>query len=219
MVKFKLLAVIGLCGVILGACGIDNTQEESQKTSSAILIESESSQESTEKVDSNLVTKGPLLKVGQYTNDDIYGKIELEKIANPENKIEVAPGVFVTFSNVKILNFVNIPESAQEDASNLYGFEGTQGYDLQFQYTVENKNDFKIDNAAVEQVILSDGEQIERFMYDDEVLQLEAGSKASNQGGHVSIPHSDISSVKFYIDPLNFDTYDSLGSQPIEIVF
>lgn len=219
MVKFKLLAVIGLCGVVLGACGIDNTKEESQTTSSAILVETTSSEESSEKSDPNLVTNGLLLKVGQYKNDDTFGKLELLKIASPGNSIEVAPGVFVTFGDVKVINFVSIPESAQEDAYAWYGFEGNQGYNLQFEYTVENKNDFKINNAAVEQVILSDGEQIERFMYDDEALEIEAKSKVSNQVGGVSIPHSDISSVKFYINPVNFDTYDSLGSQPIEVVF
>ncbi|QQP71170.1 hypothetical protein JHE06_05215 [Carnobacterium sp. CS13] len=219
MMKFKLLAVVGLCGFILGACGVDNTENKAQETSRAALVEKDNSKESEPKKDSKLVEKGELLEAGQYKNDNDLGKLELIKIASPGNQVEVAPNVFVTFGNVKIINFVDIPESFQETANAWYGFEGNQGYDLQFDYTVENKNDFKIDNAAVGKVILSDGEQIERFMYSDETLQLEAGSKASNQLGHVAIPHSDISSVKFYIDPVDFDTYDSLGSQPVEVKF
>lgn len=219
MVKIKALAFIGLSALALVACGVDNTGKEAKETSSARIVESESSEVSSEETDPNLVTSGPLLEVGQYSIDDVYGRIELEKIASPGNEVEVAPGVFVTFGDVKILKFADIPESAQEDASIFYGFEGNVGYDLQFEYSVENRNDFKINNVPVEKVILSDGEQIERYMYSDEALELEPGSKASNQIGHVAIPHSDIDSVKFYISPLNYDTYDSLGSQPVEIIF
>ena len=218
---FSLLLFVTLlvgCSSADSSDSVDNTGKTSLKTEGARVIEPESP-ESTKKTDPNLVTDGPLLEVGQYLNDDIYGKIELEKIASPGNQVEIAPNIFVTFGDIKITNFVDIPKSAQEDANLWYGFNGNQGYGLQFEYTVENKNDFKIDNAAVEQVILSDGEQIERFMYNEEAFQLEAGSKASDQIGHVAIPHSDISSVKFYINPVNYDTYDSLGSQPIEVIF
>lgn len=219
MFKFKLLAVISLCSVFLGACGIDNTKEESSKTSSAILVDTEKSEEKSEEVDTNLVTKGLLLKVGQYKNDEIFGKLELLKKASPGNPIEVSPGFFVTFGDVKVINFVDIPESSQENTTAWYGFEGNQGYNLQFEYTVENKNDYKIGNTAVEKVILSDGEQIKRSVYHEEALELEAKSKASNQVGYIAVPHSDISSVKFYFDPVNYDTYDLLGSQPIEVSF
>lgn len=219
MTKIKAITFIGLSALSLVACGVDNTGKEANETSSATIVESQSSEASSEEKDENLVTNGPLLKSGQYSIDDVYGRIELEKIASPGNELEVAPGVFVTFGDVKILKFADIPESAREDASIYYGFDSNIGYDLQFEYTVENRNDFKIENVPVEKVILSDGEQVDRHMYGDETYELESGSKASNQVGHISIPHSDISSVKFYINPMNYDTYDSLESQPVEIVF
>lgn len=219
MNKNKILSLIGISVLALSACGIDNTGNEAQQTSSAKLVESESSQESSKEVDEMLVTNGEILEVGQYSISDPYGKVELEKISNPGNRVEVAPGVFVTFGAVKVINFADIPESAQEDANYYYGFTGSQGYDLQFEYTVENTNDYKIDNAVVDQVVLSDGEQLDRSIYGDEAFELEAGSKASNQVGHITLPHSDIDSVKFYINPVSYDTYEPLGSQPVEVTF
>lgn len=212
------LAMLSLSGFLLIGCGeqtIDNTGKESEASSSSEVIETEKEAPK----DELLVTNGPLLEVGQYSNDEDYGRIELEKITNPGDEHEIAPGVIVTFGDIKIINFENIPQKAQEKAEILYGFSGNQGYDLQFEYTVENKNDFRIDNAVVEKVILSDGEQIDRSMYADETFDLEAGSKASKQIGHVAIPSSDIESVRFYVNPYTYDSYEELESQPIEVSF
>lgn len=216
MIKFKLLAIVGLSGIFLGACGVDNSEEAAQKTSIATLVETTSSVET----DPNLVIDGPLLKVGQYINDESYGKLQLEKIASPGNQVEVATGVFVTFSEIKIINFTNIPEIIQEEASVSYGFEGNQGYDLQVVYSIENKNDFEVSNTVVDKIILSDGEQISKESYtEDEEFYLEAGSKASDQLTHISIPHTNVDSIKFYFEPINTESYVPLEFQPIEVVF
>lgn len=131
----------------------------------------------------------------------------------------MAPGVFVTFGNIKIIDFQDIPTTAQEEAEYLYGFDGNQGYDLQFEYKIENRNEFKITNTVVEKVILSDGEQIERHIFGDEAYDLEAESKVSNQVGHVAVPTENIDTIKFYINPFNDSTYDELNSVPIEVSF
>ncbi|MBT2732080.1 hypothetical protein [Carnobacterium sp. ISL-102] len=216
MTKFKLLAIVGLSGVFLVACGVDNSEEAAQKTSIATLVETTSSVET----DPNLVIDGPLLKVGQYINDESYGKLQLEKIASPGNQVEVATGVFVTVSEIKIINFTNIPEIAQEDASISYGFEGNQGYDLQVVYSIENKNDFEVSNTIIDKIVLSDGEQISKESYtEDEEFYLEAGSKASDQLSHFSIPHANVDSIKFYFEIANAESYAPLESEPIEVSF
>ena len=222
MIKVKLIAVLGLSVIVLGACGVDNTEKEAETTSSAILVSSNetSSKESVVEVDSNLITEGPLLKVGQYINDDYYGKLQLEKIANPGNQVEIATGVFVTLGDIKIINFSEIPENAQEDASISYGFEGNQGYDLQVVYSIENKNDFEVSNTIIDKIILSDGEQISKESYtEDEEFYLEAGSKASDQVSHISIPHANVDSIKFYFELVNAESYAPLESEPIEVTF
>lgn len=222
MIKVKLLAVLGLSVIALGGCGVDNTEKEAETTSSAILVSSNeiSSKESVVEVDSNLITEGPLLKVGQYINDDYYGKLQLEKIANPGNQVEIATGIFVTLGDIKIINFSEIPENAQEDANISYGFEGNHGYDLQVVYSIENKNDFEVSNTIIDKIILSDGEQISKESYtEDEEFYLEAGSKASDQVSHISIPHANVDSIKFYFEIVNAESYASLESEPIEVTF
>lgn len=214
--KLKLLVAIGMCSFVLVSCGVDNSDKKADATSSAVLTESQGSDIAK---DDKLVTKGKLLKVGQYTKSDETGKAELLKIASPGNKIEVASNVFVTFGDIKIIHFTEIPQSSQEDFSLFYGFEGNEGYDLQFEYMIENKNDYQITNSAVDKVILSDGEQIDRSVFIDEAYDLEAESKASNQIGHVNIPHPDIDSVKFYIEPIKTEIYEELDSKPIEVKF
>lgn len=215
----KSLAFISLSALTLAACGVDNTDKEPQETTSARIAES-STESSSEETDPKLVTDGPLLEVGQYTNDEYFGEIILEKIASPGNPVEFSPGMFVTIESIKILNFTDIPDRYQEDANFYYGFDGNQGYDLQIEYTIENKNDFKVDSTVIDKVILSDGEQVTHDSYsENETYTLEPGAKASNQIAHISIPSSDVSNVKVYISPYNFDTYDSLESQPIEVVF
>lgn len=218
----KLVAFIGLSALTLAACGIDNTDKESKETTSARITESssESTSESLEKKDPKLVTNGPLLEVGQYTNDEYYGKLQLEKIASPSNQVEIAPGIFVTLGDIKIINFTEIPESAQEDASISYGFEGNQGYDLQVVYSIENKNDFEVSNTIIDKIILSDGEQISKESYtEDEEFYLEAGSKASEQISHISIPHANVDSIKFYFEIVDSESYTPLESEPIEVIF
>lgn len=235
--KFNLIILSFMSSIMLASCNdtaVDNSDKEIEETNTSSLVESsnkeeqieESQQESTEEFeeeiaeeDSTLVTNGPLLKVGQYSIDDYYGRIELKKITNPGNEHEVAPGVFVTFGNIKIIDFQDIPTTAQEEAEYLYGFDGNQGYDLQFEYKIENRNEFKITNTVVEKVILSDGEQIERHIFGDEAYDLEAESKVSNQVGHVAVPTENIDTIKFYINPFNDSTYDELNSVPIEVSF
>ena len=237
--KLKLILLSSISILLLVACdndGLDNSEKDIEETDTSSLVESgnedtqtteaqaeetteESVEEIVEEIDSNLVTNGPLLEAGQYSMDEHFGRIELKKITNPGNEHEIAPGIFVTFGNIKIIDFQDIPESAQEDAEYLYGFKGNQGYDLQFEYKIENRNDFKITNTVVKKVILSDGEQIERHMFGDEAYDLEAESKVSNQVGHVAIPTEDIDSVIFYINPFNESTYDDLESKPIEVSF
>lgn len=218
----KSLAFISLSALTLAACGVDNSDKEPKETTSAIIAESstDSSSESSEEKDPKLVTDGPLLEAGQYKNDEYFGEIILEKIASPGNPVEFSPGMFVTIESVKILNFTDIPERYQEDAYFYYGFDGNQGYDLQIEYTIENKNDFKVDSTVIDKVILSDGEQVTHDSYsENETYTLEPGAKASKQIAHISIPSSDVNNVKVYISPYDFDTYESLEAQPIEVIF
>lgn len=218
----KIFSLILFATLLIGCSSVNstetvvNTGKEASETEGSRLIESEKS----ESMDPLLVSNGPLLEVGQYKNDDYYGKIILEKIADQGNQIEVADGFFVTVNDVKILKFEGIPKSSQQDANIYYGFQGNQGYDLQVTYSIENKNDFEISNTIIDKIILSDGEQISKDAYtDEEEFYLEATSKASNQITHISIPHAEVDSVKFYFEPVNTDSYAPLESQPLDVMF
>lgn len=212
------LALLSLSGLLLIGCGdetVDNTGKESEPESSSEIVENKKE----DPKDEMLVTNGPLLEPGQYKNDEEFGRIELVKIASPGNENEIAPGLFLTLKDVKVLNFEDIPEESQEYAEAYYGFKGSQGYQLQFEYTVDNQNDYSIDNTVIEKVILSDGEQVTRDMYLDETFELEANSKASGQIGAIKIPTPDIDSATFYINPYDTENYEQIETKPVKVEY
>lgn len=222
MGKIKIILIIGISALILIACGADsidtNSNDSVSKTSNEASEQVPS--ESYTKTDPQLVAKGPLLKVGEYTIDNFNVRAELIKVSSDSNEIEVAPGFFVIFEDVKIIHFTDIPESEQEYYNMVYGFNNDEGYDLQLVYSIENKNNFKLSNTIISKVVLSNGEQISRDYYtEDEEFYLEPNSKASKQMAHISIPKSDISSIKVYFEPIKVDIHEPLNYQPLEIVF
>lgn len=212
------LALLSLSGLLLIGCGddtIDNTGKESEAASSSEVVENEKENQK----DEMLVTDGPLLEPGQYSNDEDFGRIELLKITSPGNENEIAPGLFLTFKDVKVLNFEDIPDDVLEDAEMYYGFNGDQGDLLQYEYTIENRNDFSIDNTVIEKIILSDGEQITIDMHLDETFNLEANSKASGQLGGIVLPTPDVESVTFYMNPYDTEDYNEIETQPVKVTF
>ena len=175
----------------LAACGPERAAEDvkdQSSVSSSIASESSAKAESSNEVDKMLVTNGPMLEVGQYENDPVYGKLSLIKIATPETRSEVTSGIFFSIHSIKLINFENIPDSGAYDASTYVGISGKQGYDLQVVYTVENETDSKIDHTPLSKLFLSYGEQITSRTFVDETMSLEPHSKASNQIAHVAIP-------------------------------
>ncbi|GEL67206.1 hypothetical protein [Marinilactibacillus psychrotolerans] len=212
------LALLSLSGLLLIGCGdetVDNTGKESEAASSSEVVENKKE----DPKDEMLVTGGPLLEPGQYKNDEEFGRIELLKITSPGNENEIAPGLFLTLKDVKVLNFEDIPEENQEYAEAYYGFKDSQGYQLQFEYTVDNQNDYSIDNTVIEKIILSDGEQVTRDMYLDETFELEANSKASGQIGGIEVPTPDIDSATFYINPYDTENYEQIETTPVKVEF
>lgn len=222
MSKLRKFALLGIASLGLAACGSEGATEDvkdQSSVSSSIASESSTIAEGSSEIDPMLVTNGPMLEVGQYVNDPVYGKLSLVKIATPETRSEVASGIFLTIHSIKLINFENIPDSGAYDASTYVGISGKQGYDLQVIYTVENETDSKIGHTPLSKLVLSDGEQITRRTFVDETMSLEAHSKASNQIAHVAIPSQDITSVKLYLEPTFEAPYVNIDATPVEVAF
>ncbi len=211
-----------MTALALAACGSEGAAEdvkEQSSVSSSIASESTAIAESSSEIDPMLVTNGPMLEVGQYVNDPVYGKLSLVKIAAPEIRSEVASGIFLTIHSVKLINFEDIPDSGALDASTYVGISGKQGYDLQVVYSVENETDSKLGHTPLSKLVLSDGEQITRRTFVDETMSLEPHSKSSNQIAHVAIPSSDITSVSLYLEPTFEAPYVNIDATPVEVTF
>ena len=218
----KKIGLFMMAALTLAACGSESAAQDDQEKSSASSSMSSASStvsESSSEVDPMLVTNGPLLEIGQYVNDPTFGKLSLVKIASPEQRVEVASGIFLTIHSVKLINFENIPDSGALDASTYYGISGKQGYDLQVVYTVENETDSKIGHTPLSKLVLSDGEQITRRTFVDETMSLEPHSKASNQIAQVAIPSQDITSVSLYLEPTYEAPYVNIDAIPVEVAF
>ena len=135
----KKIGLFMMAVLTLAACGSEGAAEDvkdKSSVSSSITSESSATAESSSEIDPMLVTNGPMLEVGQYVNDPVYGKLSLVKIASPDTRSEVASGIFLTIHSIKLINFENIPDSGAYDASTYVGISGKQGYDLQVVYTV-----------------------------------------------------------------------------------
>ena len=135
----KKIGLFMMATLTLAACGSEGAAEDVKDQSSvlsSIASESSAKAESSNEVDKMLVTNGPMLEVGQYENDPVYGRLSLIKIATPETRSEVASGIFLTIHSIKLINFENIHDSGAYDASTYVGISGKQGYDLQVVYTV-----------------------------------------------------------------------------------
>ena len=222
MSKLRKLALFGIASLGLTACGSDSAAEdvkEQSSVSSSIASGSSAIAESSREIDPMLVTDGPMLKIGQYVTDPVYGKLSLVKIAAPEIRSEVASGIFLTIHSVKLINFENIPDSGALDASTYVGISGKQGYDLQVVYSVENETDSKLGHTPLSKLVLSDGEQITRRTFVDETMSLEPHSKSSNQIAHVAIPSPDITSVSLYLEPTFEAPYVNIDAAPVEVAF
>ena len=218
----KKIGLFMMATLTLAACGSEGAAEDvkdKSSVSSSIASESSAIAESSSEIDPMLVTNGPMLEVGQYVNDPVYGKLSLVKIATPDTRSEVASGIFLTIHSIKLINFENIPDSGAYDASTYVGISGKQGYDLQVVYTVENETDSKIGHTPLSKLVLSDGEQITRRTFVDETMSLEPHSKASNQIAHVAIPSQDITSVSLYLEPTYEDPYVNIDAIPVDVAF
>ena len=218
----KKIGLFMMAALTLAACGSESAaQDVEEQSSTSAMVSSESSAitESSSEVDQMMVTNGPMLEVGQYVNDPVYGKLSLVKIATPETRSEVTSGIFFSIHSIKLINFENIPDSGAYDASTYVGISGKQGYDLQVVYTVENETDSKIGHTPLSKLVLSDGEQITRRTFVDETMSLEPHSKASNQIAHVAIPSQDITSASLYLEPTYEDPYVNIDATPVEVAF
>lgn len=94
MVKFKLLAVIGLCGIVLGACGEKTATTERTESQSSATEESSTVEESTTVEESSVVESTE--KASEVT--------EVNAIETDSEVIESEFGTITTLAQVKDIN-------------------------------------------------------------------------------------------------------------------
>lgn len=224
------LALLSLSGLLLTACGdeMSEVSEETNSSSSNTIeevgqVESETSDteeiNEEEPVDENLVEEGPLLEAGQYT-DNSEGLTRLLKIVEPEETFEVSENIFLDIESVKLLHFEEMSQTSLENTGWYYGFDSAEdNYGLQFIYSVNNSTDQTVNGLALDRIVLSSGEQIERSNFlEDEPYEVLPNAKVSNSLGLFGIDDPDIDSLTIHFRLYDGDGYD-ISSNPVEISF
>lgn len=197
----------------------DEAVEETEETETDTNV-AEAEEDDEEEVDDLLVEDGPLLNVGEYTIDDQQGHVELLNITDSPIEHEVADNVIMTIEDAKILDFKEIPRRGLADLEYHYGFENEQEYGLQVTYSISNENDYAIENSVIDEIVLSNGEQINRHSFNDsESHSLRPNARTSNSLAFFRIDDPEIEGFTVYPNLSDEDWYSLDNISSFEVTF
>lgn len=169
----KIVIVLGIVGLLLAGCSnkVDNTGKSNTKDSNAVVTSTSnsSSTKDGESSDSQEVTDGKLLKVGQWKKDanDSTGKVELLGITTANEPIQLGD-IQILIEDLKVLKMSDYSDPAASHYQNSEQYMDSEKnfYTLQVTFKVINNTENDYGYNGLEYAILNNGQQID-FSADD----------------------------------------------------
>jgi len=160
--KNKSLALTGLTILLassLVACS-NNKTDNGGKSSTPTA---KTSQASKKKPSSKEVTNGELLKVGEWKNDTIQGKMKLVKINNI-NQSYTSGQYAIKLDNYKMFEVTPKDDNQKDYAST--AFTSSTGvtspyYEIQIKYTIVNNSDNSVQFNGIKSLVTESGTQMD----------------------------------------------------------
>ncbi|MFD1392181.1 hypothetical protein ACFQ3L_01070 [Lacticaseibacillus jixianensis] len=224
----KKLIAIGatlLAALSLAACGSSNsgtdnggkTVESSKNTKTTTKPSKKKSSSSNE------VTNGQLLKVGQWKNDDMQGKMELAKIATINKTLTVSK-YSVILKDFKM--FEVTPKDNDQKKLAADSFASSTGvttpyYEIQIQYAIKNTSANPVQFNGISSLVTSTGQQLDSNggMSDQGVGAEVAAGATKDTAVQALITTSDkdkLSSITLNFDSFcNTSDFSDLGTLPV----
>lgn len=200
---------------------IEGDASETIEVENSSILDQPAGAYDIESIRTKEIKEGLLTEVGQFIFDDYSGIVTLLNIVHPEVQAVIAEGITVTVHTVKLLNLSDIPSESVADLQMELGIGSEGGQYIQYEYTVENNNDFKIMNPYFTKAIYSNNEQINsNVISSSEAFDLSPKAKVVNVVGFMGSPEEQISWVELYMEYLTNDqTLQSLENNGIQIDF
>ena len=160
--KTKSIALTGLTILLastLVACS-SNTTDNGGKSSTPTA---KTSQNEKKKTSTKEVTNGELLKVGEWKNDTVQGKMKLVKINNI-NKTYTTGNYSIKLGDYKMFEVTPKSDTQKEAAST--AFSSSTGvtspyYEIQVKYTIENNSDTAVQFNGIKSLVTESGTQMD----------------------------------------------------------
>ncbi|MDR7924342.1 hypothetical protein RIU76_06335 [Latilactobacillus sakei subsp. sakei] len=159
MKKLLGLGVITLSAITLTACSnsVDNSGKYNDADKSGKVVSSKKTTKNSQEV-----TNGPLLKVGQWTKDSQTGKLTLKKIATPKIDVANGPATF-TVNDVKLFKDEINNNNQLEYSKSAFSASSLEKtfYYVQIDYTMKNTSAEEIQYDGINSIVTNDGTQID----------------------------------------------------------
>lgn len=215
------LSVLALSLVLVG-CGnsstdkSDNAGKEAKTTASA--------KGKTKKADNQHIKNGPLLKVGQWKTDSMWGKTTLEKISAPKSVIKDGP-LEITINTISLYKIEPQNDDEKQMANDSFQTSGVTNpyYTIHIDYNVKNTSGDTIQLNGLKSVVTSTGQDIgiDSGLVDDGTgleVAPNANKGTAAEGLLNKGDETKINKVTLQFDEaVNSDSFDSVGSaQPMD---
>jgi rare lipoprotein A (peptidoglycan hydrolase) len=225
--KLFTLLFVSMLVFVLAACGSDSSSASDESKKEATASNQEAKGEKKE-ADSKETNDSNLTEVGQVYKADDGHKVELLKIKDVNETVDIAP-LKVTVQDIKVLKMSDLTEAQKEEVS-YYAPTGTDlssGFSyIQVKYTTENTEDKNIEWYDLMNVVTDKGEQIDGQMND--IIMTDSDSDSEFIGkvnkefvdGFI-VKDGDINSVKLVFgNTMDADSYEDItGEQTVEYSF
>lgn len=209
-------------GLMLTGCGnssankSDNAGKEAKTTASA--------KGKSQKKDKQHIKNGPLLKVGQWKEDSIWGKTTLEKISAPKSVIKDGP-LEITINTISLFKIEPQNDDEKQMANDGFQSSGLTNpyYTIHVDYNVKNTSSDSIQLNGLKSIVTSTGQDlgIDSGLVDDGTgleVAPNANKGTAAEGLLNKGDEKKIDKVTLQFDEaVNADSFDSLGTaQPMD---
>lgn len=211
----KKLVLLGMAAFLLGACSNateeqpieDNKGSASVQESSTTVESASESQEATE--------------VGEKGSNDNY-TYTLNATASPEETLQIAEGIEVTFNSIDVITINEISEEGKIMAE-AYGLEPGVNMVL-LDYKMSSSLDLPITGIDSPKVVTSTGEQIsDNYIASDGAYELQPQATANSIFVTYAIDDVNIESLTLNFEIYSADDenqiYEQIFTDPIEVSF
>lgn len=187
----------------------------SSEESSSLTIESESeNQDSLEVTGNTLMTE-----VGQWKNDDYFGKMTLEKIKPIEEKFNLTNGLDVTITDIKLFKVENLSNNIKSDMDILGISYDDVVYSLQIAPVFESTSSMGFKGVSFDRLVDSEGFQQDTNLNEIIYKELSPNAKSNTFGSHFILPDDSITNFTIYANHLTDDQGYVVDSPGIELTF